>query len=226
MTHAYFITGTDTDVGKTVIAAALLHKAGATGLKTLGLKPVAAGGTIKAGEFVNDDAWWLRELSTTKPAYADVNPVALSEAIAPHIAAKRENRELDAGLLAEHCRRQTMCSDFCVIEGAGGWNVPLSNRESMVDLAVAIGYPVILVAGIRLGCINHSLLTAAAIQDTGLVLAGWVVNQIEADMPALDENIETLEKRIEAPLIGRIPHLSTVSLPAIANCLSLDVLAQ
>ena len=225
MSRAYFITGTDTNVGKTVIAAALLHKARAAGCATLGLKPVAAGGSLLDGEFGNEDARWLRELSDPQPAYADVNPVALRAAIAPHIAATRENYTLDVKILAEHCRAQAATSEFCVVEGAGGWHVPLNERESMIDLAVAIGFPVILVAGIRLGCINHSLLTVAAIQASGLPIAGWVANQIEADMPALDENIATLETRINAPLIGRVPVQKNLALATVADCLSLDALA-
>jgi dethiobiotin synthetase len=224
MTHAYFITGTDTNVGKTVIAAALLHKARAAGLTTLGLKPVAAGGSVVNGEFGNEDARWLRELSAPQPAYADVNPAALRAAIAPHIAAEREGRSLDAKTLAEHCRTQAKASEFCVVEGAGGWDVPLNDQESMPDLAIAIGYPVILVAGIRLGCINHSLLTVASIQASGLPIAGWIANQIEADMPALDENIAALSARIDAPLLGRVALQKELSLAAIAACLSPDVL--
>lgn len=224
MKHAYFVTGTDTGIGKTLIATALLHKAGESGLTTLGLKPVAAGGIDKAGEFVNEDAWQLKELSSSQPAYADVNPVALRAGIAPHIAAVQENRKLDIAELARHCRDLASTNEFSVVEGAGGWCVPLTEHETMVDLAVAIGFPVILVVGVRLGCINHTLLSVAAIEASGLSLAGWVANQVDPDMPAVDENIQTLRERLAAPLLGRIPYLTEKSLPTVSGCLTLDPL--
>ena len=224
MSRAFFITGTDTAVGKTVVAAALLQNANAAGLATLGLKPVAAGGIVRDGEMTNDDAWALMQLSSLHPDYAIVNPVALEAAIAPHIAAETEGVELDATALAKHCREQAAASEFCVIEGAGGWCVPLNAAETMADLAVAIGFPVIIVVGVRLGCINHSLLTAAAIRASGLEVAGWVANELAAAMPAVDANIATLEARLGAPLLGRIPWLNEPSASAAAAYLSLDQL--
>ena len=224
MTRAYFITGTDTAVGKTLVATALLHKANEAGLRTLGLKPVAAGGAIRDGELVNEDAWQLKELSLIQPTYSDVNPVALREAIAPHIAAHNEGREMHVGALAEHCRNQAEHSEFCVVEGAGGWCVPLNATETMADLAKAINYPVILVVGIRLGCINHALLTATAIETSGLKIAGWVANELAANMPAVDENIMALKERITAPMLGRIPWLAEISLATAGNYLSLEPL--
>jgi len=224
MTRAFFITGTDTGVGKTLVAAALLHGANATGARTLGLKPVAAGGHMEQGQFVNEDAWQLKQLSTVQPNYADVNPVALKAAIAPHIAAEQEGVFLSAESLATHCRNQAETADFCVIEGAGGWCVPLNASETMVDLAVAIGYPVILTVGIRLGCINHTLVSVAAIEHSGLKLAGWIANEIHPDMPVIDENIATLETRLTAPLLGRIPWDDTASATVAASCLAMEKL--
>ncbi|MEC9375599.1 MAG: dethiobiotin synthase [Pseudomonadota bacterium] len=226
MTNAYFVTGTDTNVGKTVVSAALLYKAGLSGLKTLGLKPVAAGGIIQNGKFVNEDANLLREFASLKKSYDAINPICLEEGIAPHIAAKHENRVINAEVLAKNCHDQIIASDFCIIEGAGGWHVPISDQESMIDLAVAIGFPVILVCGIRLGCINHTLLTLSAIETAGLPIAGWVANQIEQNMPAIDENIETLKTRINAPLIGFIPWQDTISIDAVANYLSISDIKQ
>lgn len=207
MKQAYFIAGTDTGIGKTLVGVSLLRLAAAAGLSTLGLKPVSAGCDDYAGTLMNEDARELMLSSSPQPDYATVNPLALREPMAPHIAAQREGIAVDSAALVSHCRGQLDQADFTVIEGAGGWQVPLTAITGMDDLAVEIGCPVILVVGLRLGCINHSLLTAAAIQSRGLPIAGWVANQIEPDMPVSDENVATLEARIDAPLLGRIPRL-------------------
>jgi dethiobiotin synthetase len=223
MSNAFFVTGTDTGIGKTLCAVALLKVAGQTGLSTLGLKPVAAGCEETDGVWMNDDARELMLASSVKPEYATVNPAALREPMAPHIAAERDGVTLDAAILAHHCLANLDSADFCLIEGAGGWDVPLNSTESMADLASAIGCPVILVAGMRLGCINHSLLTAGAIRQQGLQLAGWIANHIDPDMDVADENVEALTDRLDAPLLGRIPWLRDkndackhLSLPASA----------
>jgi dethiobiotin synthetase len=205
MSHSFFITGTDTGVGKTFVATTLLQLAQARGLTTLGLKPVSAGCEARAGQLVNQDAWELLEASTTQPAYEAVNPVALREAMAPHIAAAREGRVLQAKPLAEHCKKLLVTADFTVIEGAGGWQVPLNDSETMADLAAAISCPVLLVVGIRLGCINHALLSADAIQSAGLSLAGWIANHTDTNMAVPDDNIAALEERLPAPRIGTLP---------------------
>ena len=158
MSQAFFITGTDTGVGKTLIATALLRLARDSGRTTLGLKPVAAGCALINGQWMNKDAQQLMRVSSGKPDYATVNPVALHEPMAPHIAAERENRAIHAGTLVQHCKAQLSSADFTVIEGAGGWLVPLNSHETMADIAVGIGCPVIMVTGLRLGCINHTLL--------------------------------------------------------------------
>ena len=209
MTQAFFITGTDTSVGKTLIATALLRLARDNGRTTLGLKPVAAGCALVNGQWMNKDAQQLLRVSTGKPDYATVNPLALREPMAPHIAAARENRTIVAGELVQHCRAQLGSADFTVIEGAGGWLVPLNDHETMADIAVGIGCPVILVTGLRLGCINHTLLTAAAIAAAGLPLAGWVANHIDPDMAVADANIAALEQRLAAPLLGHVPYMET-----------------
>ena len=204
MTKAYFITGTDTGVGKTLVASTLLALANQKNLRTLGLKPVAAGGVLKDGKFVNEDAWELMHLSNLHPDYSDVNPIALRSAIAPHIAASEESLSMSASSLAAHCVQQAQKSEFCVIEGAGGWSVPINESETMADIAVALGYPIILVVGMRLGCINHSLLSAQVIRQSGLGIAGWVANKIDPDMHAYQENITAIEERLEARMLGII----------------------
>ena len=165
MTRGFFVAGTDTEVGKTLIAAALLHAARERGLSTLGLKPVSAGCVEHDGQWVNDDALALQAESSLAPEYSLVNPLALQPAIAPHIAAAAAGLQISARDLIEHCNDalETHAPDFAVVEGAGGWLVPLNYSETMADLAAGVGLPVILVVGMRLGCLNHSLLTATAI---------------------------------------------------------------
>jgi len=224
MTGAWFVTGTDTAVGKTIVANALLRCARDAGLSTLGLKPVAAGCYLRDGRFVNEDAWELLHSSTVKVSYEDVNPVALREPMAPHIAAAREKVSLDAAALRDHCAGLAQRADFTLVEGAGGWLVPLDDSVTLADLAADLGFPVILVVGMRLGCINHALLSIAAIEQAGLPLAGWVANHIDPDMAVQDANVATLEARIGAPLLGRIPHLETVGAVMAARHLQLDAL--
>lgn len=207
MTQHYFITGTDTGVGKTRIAAGLLQAATASGLSTLGLKPVAAGCEVHGEQRINDDARRLQTAASVKLSFAEINPAALLEPLAPHIAAEHEGVELSMHELATHCQALLNRADFVIVEGAGGWQVPLNATETMASLAQALELPVILVVGMRLGCINHALLTVAAIERTGLRLAGWVANSIDPDMAAASENTATLTRRIPAPMLGQVPWL-------------------
>ena len=176
MSKTFFITGTDTEVGKTAISCALLAAAAARGLRTAAVKPVAAGCDSDGR---NEDALQLLAVMTEQLDYEQVNPVALAEPIAPHIAAEREGRRLQAGRLAGLCRGVMLGgAELVLVEGAGGWRVPLGPRETLADLAVQLQAEVVLVVGMRLGCINHALLTAEAVQRDGLRLAGWVANQL------------------------------------------------
>lgn len=199
----YFLTGTDTDAGKTWVACALLRQARAAGLSTLGLKPVAAGAEQVAGEWCNEDAQQLRAASSVQLPYEQVNPILLREPMAPHLAARREQRTLAATRIAGYVRGAMAAKpDLLLVEGAGGWRVPLNDRETMADLAVALQLPVILVVGMRLGCLNHALLTAEAIMRDGLPLAGWVANTVPGTaMAAEADNIATLEQWLPAPRI-------------------------
>lgn len=210
MTRLFFVTGTDTGVGKTVITAALLHAARASGLRAVGLKPVAAGGFRREGQWVNEDALLLQGAAGIALAYDDVNPAMLPEAIAPHIAAARAGRELAVAPLAFAVRKvaEEHRPDVVFVEGAGGWLCPLNDRETLADLAVELRAAVVLVVGLRLGCLNHALLTAAAIRASGLRLAGWVGNTIDPDMPVLAENVATLTARLPAPRLGTVPWLA------------------
>lgn len=213
MAQRYFIAGTDTDVGKTFTAAALLQAAQQQGYRSLGLKPVAAGAdAIEEGGnrdgLANEDAVLLMQHSSVKLSYDQVNPVLLQQPIAPHIAAQREGKNLTVDRLAGYCRGALMTpADLVLVEGAGGWRVPLNRSQSMADLARELNFPVILVVGMRLGCLNHALLTAEAIVADGLPLAGWVANRIDPQMSCYQENLETLKNQLRAPLLAELPYL-------------------
>lgn len=205
MAKNFFVAGTDTGVGKTFIACALMKAAEAEGLTTAAIKPVAAGCEDFDGELKNDDATALQQCMTKSLDYEVVNPVALPEAIAPHIAAEHSGKNITISRLTGYCRGTLMCAgQFNVVEGAGGWRVPVNNRETIADLVKELRLPVVLVVGMRLGCINHTLLTVEAILRDGLKIAGWVANCIDPDMPCLQENIDSIEKRLAFPLLGRV----------------------
>jgi len=214
---AFFITGTDTDVGKTLVAAGLLLAAKNTGFTTAALKPVAAGCEKTAEGLRNSDAVLLQSVITQTLAYEQINPIALEAAIAPHLAAQQENRSLSADRLAGFCRGVLNSAEVTIVEGAGGWRVPINPRETMADLAKNLQLPVILVVGMRLGCLNHALLSFEAIVRDGLLVAGWVANCIDADMPALQENISSLQSRLPVPCLAVVPFLSNISPATVAD---------
>ncbi|WP_339669334.1 dethiobiotin synthase [Dasania marina] len=209
MGKKYFIAGTDTDAGKTLVATGLLEAANQQGLTTLAIKPVAAGCEQTAEGLRNSDALLLQQAMSQKLPYEQVNPVALEPAIAPHIAAAQLGKSLRVTQLAGYCRGVMMQpSDFLLIEGAGGWRVPLNRTETLAGLAKELNTAVILVVGMKLGCINHALLTIEAIQRDGLPLAGWVANRIDPNMSCYAENFATLADLIPAPCLGEVPHLA------------------
>ena len=221
-TRHFFITGTDTDVGKTVVTAGLIETANQAALSTAAIKPVAAGCESTESGLQNTDALQLQAAASHPLTYQQVNPVALEAAIAPHIAATEEGKQLSASRLSGFCRGLTLLPvDMLFIEGAGGWRVPLNNRETLADIPKQLNSEVILVVGLRLGCINHALLTAEAIRRDGLSLAGWVGNVLHADMPRLDENIDTLKRLIPEPCLGILPRLSDTAPNQVAAYVSL-----
>lgn len=225
MSHAYFITGTDTEIGKTTVAAGLLHAARLAGLSTAAAKPVASGCDITAEGLRNADALALLGECSLPLAYEQVNPFAFEPAIAPHLAAREMGVELSVAALSGPVHSVLeLGADFTVVEGAGGWRVPLAGEESLSDLAVTLGLPVILVVGVRLGCINHAVLSAEAIQRDGLQLAGWVANIVDPQTSRLEENLATLAERLPAPCIGRVPRLSSATPAAVAAHLDLGIL--
>ncbi|WGL15057.1 dethiobiotin synthase [Microbulbifer bruguierae] len=209
MTRTFFVTGTNTEVGKTYVSAALLKAAGDSGLNTAAVKPVASGCEQTEDGLRNVDALTLMDAMTQELPYQQVNPIALEPAIAPHIAAMEVGRRLDPSRLVGICRGvMSGGADFVLVEGAGGWRVPLAPRQFLSDLPRELELPVILVVGMELGCINHALLTAEAIRRDGLPLAGWVANFIrgpQAQMPRAEENLMTLRTLLPAPCLGVIP---------------------
>lgn len=222
---AYFIAGTDTDVGKTTVAAGLLHAARLAGLSTAAVKPVASGCELTAQGLRNADALALQAECDPPLAYEAINPFAFAPAIAPHIAAREAGVALDVQRLLGPVRLVLESgAQFCLVEGAGGWRVPLNEQQNLSELVVALQLPVILVVGVRLGCINHALLTAEAIAADGLRLAGWVANIVDPTTSRLEENLATLTARLPAPCLGRVPRLDVVSAGEVAACLDLSLL--
>ena len=231
--HTFFVTGTDTEVGKTFVSCALLAKCNDMGLSTAAYKPVSAGCERSAQGLRNDDAMQLQQISSVMLDYNDVNPIAFEEPIAPHLAcakqiAKGEGKciELhDINLGYQHLINKE--SNVVLVEGAGGWRLPLGKNSQgraqfLSDFAIAQQLPVIMVVGMRLGCVNHALLTAQAIEQDGLVVAGWVANMLEPDMPFLDENIQSLQNLLKAPLVARIP--KAVSSIDVKGCFDMQAL--
>lgn len=207
----YFITATDTDAGKTFISAGLLRSLSSRGYRTLGLKPVASGCRLTSQGLQNDDARQLMQAANVALDYQTVNPYAFEPAIAPHIAAEQVNVSIDLQHIARLVEAQKSRADYVLVEGVGGWLVPLNASETIADLARLLNFPVILVVNMRLGCINHALLTAQSITAAGLPLAGWIANHaMTGSSPAMDclqENVQTLKTRLETPFLGYVPHL-------------------
>lgn len=205
--NGFFITGTDTGVGKTLVTAALLRAWNALGVAAVGMKPVAAGAERVNGIWVNEDVAMLRAASPVAAPPELMNPYLFRDPIAPHIAAERKGTTIQLPRLRAACEDLGDMAELVLVEGVGGFRVPLNDRQDTADLAVALGLPIILVVGMRLGCINHTLLTVEAIQARGLTLAAWVANRIDPDMAAYAENLDALMRRVPAPLLAELPVL-------------------
>lgn len=203
MTQSYFIIGTDTDVGKTYVASQLIQHFVAKGFKTIGMKPIASGcEPAKNGELINEDVQKLSAASNISAAIHLLNPYRFAPAIAPHIAAQQAGVNMQIEVIQQAYSEISALADVVIVEGVGGFYVPINAEQTLADLAVAFKLPIILVVGIKLGCINHALLTVEAIQARGLTLAGWVANQIDTNMPVFEENLATLKQRISAPCLS------------------------
>ncbi|OAZ90689.1 dethiobiotin synthase [Halomonas sp. G11] len=227
---AYFVTGTDTDAGKTLVTSTLLATASAQGLTTLGLKPVASGSRVTPEGLRNSDALALQVQSMPPVSYATVNPWAFEPAIAPHLAASEAGQALNLGDIVTTVSATLAQTprDLSLIEGAGGWRVPLNDREDFCDIPCAMGLPVILVVGLKLGCLNHARLSAEAIVADGLTLAGWVGSVVDPDFAAesarFADNLDVLKRTLAAPCLGVIPHLEQPSPETAQPFLSLPPL--
>ncbi|MFT6988124.1 MAG: dethiobiotin synthetase [Paraglaciecola sp.] len=218
--RAFFVTGTDTEVGKTFVSEALLILLNKKGLLTAGYKPIAAGCEVTAEGLRNEDALALQKHSSLDLSYDEVNPIAFEAAIAPHLAAQNLNEDKTAQPISVDTVREGFNyllqkkPDVLIVEGAGGWRLPLGidyegQARYLSEFVVERNLSVILVVGMRLGCLNHAVLTAECIRNDGLKIAGWVANQVDPDMPMLDANIDSLKTLLDAPFIGTIPRLKT-----------------
>lgn len=222
--ESFFVTGTDTGVGKTLVACALLHAYAARGKRVVGMKPVAAGAHLEGGRLVNEDVTALKRASTVVAPDELVNPYCFAQPIAPHIAAALAGTRIDPARLKSAFETLSRSAEVVIVEGAGGFRVPLGEDFDTADLAAALALPVILVVGMRLGCLNHAVLTAAAIRAAGLPVAGWVANHIDADMAHANENVAALEKRLTAPLLARLPYRAAWAARAVAPALRIELL--
>jgi dethiobiotin synthetase len=222
--RGFFVTGTDTGVGKTLVSCALLHAFAKRGLRVIGMKPVAAGAQLINGVWINDDVEALIAASNVNARREAVNPYCFEPPIAPHIAASIQKNIIEIIYLKKSYQQLSVLADVVVIEGAGGFCVPLNDTETSADLARELALPVVLVVGMRLGCLNHALLTAEAIRARGLRLAGWIANHIDPAMAHADANVAALASRLAAPLLARIAYSDQPNAAVIAVQLDLGAL--
>ena len=222
--RGFFVTGTDTGIGKTHASCALLAAWRARGASASGMKPVASGCRMTTDGLRNEDAEALIAASDPAPAYADCNPFAFAEPIAPHVAATLHGVEITLDPLCAAHARLAGAVDHVVVEGVGGWAVPFSRMLMQADLVTALRLPVILVVGLRLGCLNHTLLSVRAIRGDGCTLAGWIANRIDPTMERAEENLATLRTRIDAPLLGALDYAPDATPGQMAHALDLGAL--
>lgn len=220
----FFVTGTDTGIGKTWVSCGVITALREHGQRVIGMKPIASGCHLSLQGLRNEDALLLQGASSVSIPYESINLYAFEPAIAPHIAAAEAGVDIDFSWICEMTEALTLHADYLVVEGVGGWRVPLGKCGDVGALASALKLPIILVVGVRLGCLNHAFMTADAIQRAGLTLAGWVANIIDPNTERLDENLEALRAGIAAPCLGVTPHLATLEPNHLAACLHLDAL--
>ncbi|MDD9174092.1 MULTISPECIES: dethiobiotin synthase [Aliivibrio] len=224
MIDAFFVAGTDTDVGKTVSSKAILDALNIKGLNTAAYKPVAAGSEDKGEGVQNSDAIHLRSAANVELSYEEVNPYALLLPASPHIAAEAENVVIDYSVLSQGLAALKAKSDVVLVEGAGGWRVPVSKDDCLSTWVKQEKLPVVLVVGIKLGCLSHAMLTAEAIQHDGLEIIGWVANRINPGTENYAEIIAMLEDKMPAPKLGEIPYMPSVKRKNMGKYINLDVL--
>lgn len=224
MARGFFITGTDTDVGKTMVALGLMLAFKKAGMSVAAFKPVSAGCVQTSDGLRNDDAVRLMQQASVELPYDVVNPYAFEAPIAPHIAAAEQHVEIEIDKIVQAYRHISERVDVVIVEGAGGWLVPLNNSQTLADAASALQLDVIQVVGLRLGCLNHALLTSASIKAHGLTQAGWVANQLTDNMQNPSENIHALHQRLTGEYLGFVPNLAQTQLHDIAQYLNADML--
>lgn len=221
-----FVTGTDTGVGKTWVSTILIHALAHAGFKTVGMKPVASGSVPGAEGLRNDDALQLQTAANLSRPYEQVNPYAFAPPIAPHLAAREAGAHIELPRILAAFRELCTDAQAVVVEGVGGWQVPLGEHWGVPELARALGLPVVLVVGLRLGCLNHARLSADAIMDDGLELAGWVANGVDPDFERRRDNVATLERLIPAPLLAEFPWAPAASRDELAAHLDMERLLR
>lgn len=222
MSQGYFITGTDTHIGKSIVSASMLHGIANRGLSVAGMKPIATGCLESENGLRNEDAELMMQYSNVDLPYDLVNPYAYEPPVSPHLAARRENEEISIDKIVESYQAISEQADWVIVEGVGGWMVPINENELVEDLAKALNLPLIFVVGTRLGCINHALLTLDRIRTSGLPVAGWVANIMDRNINFLPEVIDTLRLRIDAPLVGIIPPYRMINPERVSQHLSMD----
>ncbi|MFV0448736.1 MAG: dethiobiotin synthase [Vibrio sp.] len=226
MINALFIAGTDTDVGKTVASKAILQAIASKGFTTIGYKPVAAGCERTEQGFRNSDALHLMQVATQEMPYEDVNPYALELPASPHIAAKYENLTIDYKVLSDKLEYLKTKADTVLVEGSGGWRVPVSDTDCLSSWVKKEKLPVVLVVGVKLGCLSHAILTAESIEADGLNIVGWVANRINPGTEHYAEIIKVLESRISAPKLGEIPYVPSAKRSELGKYINLEPLME
>ncbi|MFQ5470516.1 MAG: dethiobiotin synthase [Gammaproteobacteria bacterium] len=226
MRQDIFVTGTDTGIGKTWISCGLLDAFNVKGLNTLAMKPVASGCELRDGKRVNEDAELLMQHASVSIPYSDVNPYAFNDPVAPHLAAQQENTPICLDAIKNLYLKNREKSDVIVMEGVGGWLVPISESKTVSDIVRECNLATVLVVGIRLGCINHALLTVDSLRNSGAHLKGWVANLIDQHCNNVEGNIQTLKDRIDAPLMGSVPFLKNKNVQTIADHLDANALLK
>ncbi len=217
MKQAYFITGTDTNVGKTYTTLALMHYYQQQGKSVIGMKPVASGCTLQNGQLKNDDALLLQQHASIAVDYELINPYAYLQPVSPHIAGA--NNPVELNRVGDALRILQNMADIVLVEGVGGWYAPINNQQAVSDMAKYLGLPMIMVVAIRLGCINHARLTDEAIRASGLPYIGWLANCTDPEMMKCDETIATIKKILDVPLLGVLPYQETVDFDVLARML-------
>ncbi len=225
-TRSLFITGTDTGVGKTLVSCAFIHVFKSRGLKVVGMKPVASGSESTPQGLRNADALALQQAANVPAEYATVNPYCFAPAIAPHLAARQAGTVIELSTLQQAYDQLSARADVVIVEGAGGWRVPLEAQGYLSDFAEALSLDVVLVVGLRLGCINHAVLTAEAIRSGPCRLVGWVGNVIDPDFAPLQDNLATLDERLAAPCLGVLPHSLNPDALVLSGLIDLDRLTS